>query len=208
MAADPDIRVLHIATPNHLHFPQVQTALAHKKHVICEKPLTLTSEESRMLLELDRFSGLAAAVCYNLRYYPLVHEARQMIRSGELGEVLLIQGSYLQDWLLFPTDWNWRLEPEKGGILRTVRDIGTHWLDMMRFVTGLEIEAVTADFLTAHRKRIRPAKETAAFRGGEGHKEEVTITTEDYAGVLLRFSNGARGSLNVSQISAGRKNRL
>ncbi|RPI85494.1 MAG: gfo/Idh/MocA family oxidoreductase, partial [Chloroflexi bacterium] len=148
MVSDPEIDVIHIATPNYLHYPQAKTALEAGKHVICEKPLALSSQQAADLIRLARKKNRVGVVNFNLRYYPLVFQARQMVREGKLGELYTIHGSYLQDWLLLPTDWNWRLEPEQGGTLRAVADIGSHWLDMVMFVSGLKIEAVLADFKT------------------------------------------------------------
>lgn len=209
LAADPEIDVIHITSPNYLHGKQMKAAFALGKNVLCEKPLTLTSEESREILEASRSSKGIGCICYNLRYYPMVQLARERVRGGEIGEILLAHGSYLQDWLLYPTDWNWRVEPEKGGALRVVGDIGTHWMDMIQFITGLKIEELVADRMIAYPKRLKPKTGVSAFQSpGEVGREEVSVQNEDYASILLRFSSGARGSLDVSQISAGRKNRL
>src|SRR5512146_2441255 len=165
MLADPDIDIVHLATPNHLHFPQAKAALLAGKHVICEKPLALNTKESAELVQLAADKKLVNAVNFNIRMYPLAQQARSMVRSGELGDVFILQGSYLQDWLLLPTDCNWRLEPDKGGTLRAVGDIGSHWLDLMTFVTGLRVEEVYADFKTFHKTRKKPAKPVETFTG-------------------------------------------
>lgn len=218
--ADPRIDVMHLAVPNNLHAPYAKAALKAGKHVLCEKPLATSSAESAELVELARITGLVGAVNYNLRFYPLVQEARQLVRQGKLGRTFLIHGSYLQDWLLFDTDWTWRLDPATGGSLRAVADIGTHWLDMVSFVTGLAIEEVFADLPIFYDKRKRPTEPTTSFSsastaGAAGNissnsksYEEIPITTEDAATILLRFEGGVRGSLTVSQVSAGRKNAL
>jgi predicted dehydrogenase len=209
LLADEQVDVVHITTPNHLHFPQVRDALAAGKHVVCEKPLVRTAAESVELLALAERSGLVHCVNFHNRFYPLVQEMRERVRAGEVGEVWNAHGGYLQDWLARPTDWNWRLEPEKAGELRTLGDIGTHWLDTAQFVTGLRVTEVLADLSTAIPRRRRPRGEVETFAGtDESERTEVDVTTEDLAHVLLRFENGARGSLVVSQVSMGRKNSL
>jgi predicted dehydrogenase len=170
----------------------------------------MTSAESKELVELAFASGRVAAVSYNLRFYPVVREARERIASGELGRIFAIHGSYLQDWLLYDTDWNWRLEAGLGGELRAVADIGTHWLDMLSWAAGLRVERVFADFATVHPTRRRPKDQVRTFAGGGdlADREQVKVSTEDLATILLRFEGGARGSLVVSQASSGRKNAL
>ncbi len=211
MCADPDLDVIHITSPNYLHYEHSKAALLAGKHVVCEKPLAMDSNQSAELLELADQMGLVHAVNFNLRFYPLVHQARGMVRAGELGDVHILQGSYLQDWLLLPTDWNWRLEPELGGQMRAVADIGSHWLDLMGFISGLKIEAVLADFATFLPVRQKPTSSIETYGGKlqtAVEYEPQTIHTEDYASILLRFKGGARGVVTVSQVSAGRKNRL
>ena len=211
MLADPAITAVHLATPNHLHFPHAKAALLAGKHVICEKPLAMNLQESAELVRLARETGLVNAINFNLRFYPIVRHARSLVQSGELGDVFILQGSYLQDWLLFPTDWNWRLEPGLGGSLRAVADIGSHWLDMTTFITGLRVEAVMADFKTFLPVRKKPARPIETFTGKMLQPSDYVdqpIHTEDYASILLRYTSGAHGVLTVSQVSAGRKNRL
>ena len=212
LIADPDIDVVHIASPNYLHFEQAKAALEADKHVICEKPLAMTAEESGELVQLARSKNLVNAVNFNIRFYPLVHEAKARIEEGDLGEqIYIIQGSYLQDWLLLDTDWNWRLEPDLGGELRAVADIGSHWMDLVTFITGTRIKSVFADFETFIPIRRKPKKKIDTFGGKmevDIEYEEKPIHTEDYAAVLIKFENGARGVMTVSQVSSGRKNRL
>jgi predicted dehydrogenase len=211
MIADPDINVVHLATPNFLHFPQAQAALMAGKHVVCEKPLAMNSNESAQLVKLAAEKNLVNAINFNLRFYPIVHHARSLVQSGELGSVYSIHGSYLQDWLLLETDWNWRLEPGLGGTLRAVADIGSHWLDLTTFITSLKVSEVMADFRTFIPVRKKPSKPIETFTGKMLKPEDYIdqpIATEDYASILLRYENGARGVLTVSQVSAGRKNRL
>ena len=209
LTADPAVDVVHICTPNHLHHPMAKAALQAGKHVVCEKPLATNSRQSSELVQLARETGLVAAVNYNLRYYPLCHEARARVQAGEIGEVRLIYGGYLQDWLFLPSDWNWRLDPALGGELRAVADIGTHWLDMVTWLTGLKVTAVMADLATFIPNRLKPRQSVDTFTGKiekSEQTEEVEVRTEDYAAVLLAFESGTRGVLIVSQISAGRKN--
>jgi predicted dehydrogenase len=212
LLADPAVEVVHVATPNREHFAQVSAALAAGKHVVCEKPLAMTPAETGELVRLAAASPhLVTAVNYNVRFYPLCLEARERVRGGRIGDVFHVTGSYLQDWLLHPTDYNWRVTAEAGGELRAVADIGTHLIDLVTFVTGLEVEAVCADLHTVHPVRQRPTggSETfAASAAGTRPTEPVRVTTEDYASILVRFAGGARGCFTVSQVTAGRKNCL
>lgn len=210
--SDPEATALHIATPNRFHFEMASAALERGKHVVCEKPLALDTEQSARLVEIARTRPeQAAAVNYNVRYYPLCIEARERIRRGELGRIFHVAGSYVQDWLLRRDDYNWRVLATEGGALRAVADIGTHWLDLVQWVTALEIESLSADLATVHPKRRRPRGEVETFAGTRRdalETEECEVTTEDYGAVLLRFRSGERGALWVSQVTAGRKNRL
>jgi predicted dehydrogenase len=209
LLADDRVDVVHLTTPNHLHYPQVKQALEAGKHTVCEKPLAMRSEQSAELVELARQSGLVHCTNFNIRFYPQVRQARALVAEGALGTVWNVHGGYLQDWLQLPTDWNWRLEPEKGGTLRAVADIGSHWLDLVQFVTGTRIESLLADLATAIPVRQRPAGEVETFAGADDvEREAAEMTTEDVAHILLRFENGTRGSLVVSQVSAGRRNSL
>jgi predicted dehydrogenase len=211
LVSDPRVDVVHVCTPNYLHYPMARAALEHSKHVICEKPLALTAKESVELVRSARSKGLAAVVNFNLRFYPLCLEARARVRSGELGEVRLIQGGYVQDWLTFPTDWNWRLEARQGGAMRAVADVGSHWMDMITWITGLEVAEVLADSVTFIPTRYKPRVEVETFQTKLLQPEDVEtvkINTEDCANVLLIFEGGARASMTVSQISPGRKNQL
>jgi len=211
MIADPEIQVVHLATPNHLHYSQAKAALGAGKHVICEKPLAMNSEESADLVRIAKDTGLVNVINFNIRFYPMAQQARQMVRNGDLGDLFVLQGSYLQDWLLLQTDWNWRLEPGLGGTLRAVGDIGSHWLDLLTFVTDLKVKEVFADFKTFHPIRKKPLKELETFTGKmltPEDYEDKPIHTEDYATILLHYENNTRGVLTVSQVSSGRKNRL
>jgi len=211
MIANPEITVVHLATPNYLHHAEAKAALLAGKHVVCEKPLAMSSKESAELVKLAAEKKLVNAINFNLRFYPLMHQARDMIQSGELGQLYIMQGSYLQDWLLYATDWNWRLQPELGGTLRAVADIGSHWFDLLTFISGLKVEEVYADFKTFLPVRKKPAKPVETFTGKVLQPSDYIdqpIHTEDYASILLHYENGARGVLTVAQVCAGRKNRL
>ncbi len=211
LLADGEIESVHITSPNRHHFEQTSQTLQAGKHVHCEKPLAMTSAESGALVQLASESGLAAGVNYNMRFYPLNWEVRSMIQRGTLGQIHSITGSYVQDWLLYPTDYNWRVLSSEGGKLRAVADIGTHWLDLVQFITGLSVTAVQADLKTVYTTRQRPTGEVETFSAkvqAPDATESIDIETEDSGAALLRFSNGAHGSLWVSQITAGRKNCL
>jgi len=207
--ADPAVQVVHVTSPNELHYPQVKAVLAAGRHVVCEKPLALTSAESRELVSLAAQSGLVNAVNFNIRWYPLNQHVATMVAAGELGDVRYVTGRYFQDWLLFDTDWNWRLESDQGGALRAVGDIGSHWLDLTSFLTGLRVEAVMAELTTFIPVRQKPAGPVLTFSTERAADTiPVEIHTEDTASVLLRYEGGARGSVNISQLSPGRKNSL
>jgi predicted dehydrogenase len=209
MLADPRVEVVHLTSPNHLHYPQAAAALAAGKHVVCEKPLAMTSAETAELVRLAQSSGLVHAVNFNIRFYPICRHLHQLVREGGLGDVRLVSGHYLQDWLLLDTDWNWRLEPERGGSLRAVADIGSHWMDLTSNLTGQRIVSVMADLKTFIPVRHQPAGPVETFASEpSGATTARTITTEDCATILLRYENGALGNLMVSQISAGRRNTL
>ena len=210
--ADADVHSVHLAVPNRLHFEMAGKALDAGKHVLCEKPLAMTSDESARLVEQAGGTQLAAGVNYNIRYYPLCLEAAAMRRRGDLGDVHHVCGSYVQDWLFWDTDYNWRVLAEEGGELRSVSDIGTHWLDLIHAITGLEVESVCADLKTVFPIRNRPIGEVETFSGkasaAPAATEPVDITTDDYGCILLRFVGGARGCVWTSQVTAGRKNCL
>jgi predicted dehydrogenase len=209
---DPNVRIVHITTPNHLHLDQAMRALLAGKHVICEKPLGMNTTETGELVALSRqYPNQAAVVHFNIRFYPMVLQAREIVRSGGIGEVYHVTGGYFQDWLLYDTDWNWRLVEGEGGRLRAVGDIGSHWMDLVHFVTGLEVVSLCADVRTFVPVRKKPRKSVATFKGKEQEApveyDEVPIRTEDWASVVFHYDNGGRGTMTVSQVDAGRKNR-
>ena len=209
LLADDRVEVVHVTSPNHLHHPQVKAILAAGRHVVCEKPLAMTSDESGELVRLAAGSGRVNGVNFNIRFYPLNQHVAEMVRDGRLGDVRLVSGHYFQDWLLLETDWNWRLEPGLGGSLRAVGDIGSHWLDLVAFMTGMHITEVMADlhtFIPTRRQPAGPVETFSTERAAETVERE--IGTEDVATILLRFDNGAQGSVAVSQLSPGRKNSL
>ena len=212
LLADDTVDVVHVTSPNREHFPQVKAILAAGKHVNCEKPLAMNVAESAELVALATDAeahGLVAAVNFNIRFYPLNQHLRDVVADGGLGEVRLISGHYFQDWLLYDTDWNWRLEPEAGGALRAVGDIGSHWTDLTSFISGLRVAQVMADMATFIPVRQQPAGPVETFSTERASKTiPREIKTEDLATVLLRYDNGARGVFTVSQLSAGRKNHL
>ena len=208
LLADATVDVVHITSPNSLHVEHARAAIAAGKHVVCEKPLAISSEGARELVDLARAAGVVNCVNFNQRFYPQAQEMAARVRDGSVGDLRLVSGSYLQDWLLEATDWNWRLDDAVGGPLRAVGDIGSHWMDLACFVTGRRIEAVMADLVTVHPVRHAPAGSVETFQAAGGETTPHEIRTEDIANLLLRFAGGLRGALTVSQVSPGRKNRL
>lgn len=209
LLADDQVDVVHVTSPNRHHFEQTKAALAAGKHVLCEKPLAMTASESRELVQLAADSGLVTGVNYNIRYYPLCLEAADRCRCGQTGPVFHVHGSYVQDWLLLDTDYNWRVEAKDGGALRAIADIGTHWLDLMQFILNDRVVSVCADLQTVHPTRHQPVGGAQTFSDNHAAATQpVSITTEDAGSVLLKFSRGTRGVLSVSQVTAGRKNCL
>lgn len=211
LLASPRVTVVHNATPNQLHFAINREALQAGKHVVSEKPLALTVEEASALVRLANETGLVNAINFHYRGYPLVQQMRAMIARGDIGRVWSVHGSYMQDWLLYPTDFNWRILPEMGGESRAIADIGSHWCDLAQWVTGQRISRVMSRLATMLPVRYRPRERVQTFAqvAEEGeHGEEVQVRTEDYGAVLFDMEGGATGSFMVSQVSAGRKNRL
>jgi predicted dehydrogenase len=207
LLADPAIDAVHVCTPNQLHFPMVKAALEAGKHVVCEKPLATSVAEALQMVALAKKTGLANCTFHNIRAYPQAQNMRRIIESGELGEVWAVQGTYSQDWLLYDTDWNWRIVI---GPSRTFADIGSHWCDLAEFVTGLKIRNVCADLHTFHKTRRKPKGPVQTFTEASTPASElnqVAIETEDFGSMIFDMGE-ARGAMTVSQISAGRKNRL
>jgi predicted dehydrogenase len=208
LLADPRVDVVHVTSPNHAHFPQVTALLNAGKHVVCEKPLAMTAAESAEMVRIAAASGRVAAVCYNTRFYPLNQQARGMVAAGELGDIRLVTGHYHQDWLSRDTDWNWRLEPDAGGALRAVGDIGTHWADLTSFIVGMRPSEILAELVTFIPERRQPVGPVETFTAATGATEPRRIETDDAAQILLRYPNGARGAVTISQVSVGRKNAM
>jgi predicted dehydrogenase len=206
-----EIAAVHICTPNVDHFPMSLAAIEAGKAVLCEKPLTMTVDEARRLVDAANARNAVNCVQHNLRYSPVVQQIRQMLLAGDLGDIMIVQGTYSQDWLLYETDWNWRLDTKANGKLRVMGDIGSHWMDMIQYLTQLQITAVCADLATFHKKRKRPKRSVETFSGKKfepNDYEEVPIDTDDFGVVMLRLGDRARGAFTVSQVSAGRKNRF
>ncbi|MBO8136268.1 Gfo/Idh/MocA family protein [Dickeya fangzhongdai] len=207
----PGLEVVHNCTPNYLHAAINRQAMLAGKHIFSEKPLCMTSEEARELVALAQEKGIVHGVSFVYRHFAMVQQAASMIRQETLGRLFAVHGGYLQDWMLYETDYNWRVDAAKGGLSRTVADIGSHWCDTIQFVTGRKIVEVMADLSTVYPTRKASRHAAATFGGPDAaaaEYEDKPVTTEDFAAILLRFDDGSRGSLTVSQVSAGRKNRL
>jgi predicted dehydrogenase len=206
---DPDVSVVHVATPNHLHYPVISAALAKGKHVISDKPLAATAAESRKLVDEAKRAKVVAAVTFNYRGNPLVQQARHAIAKGDIGKPTFLHGYYLQDWLIKDTDYSWRLDPEKGGASSALGDIGSHWCDLAQHMTGLRITHVLGDVTTVIPQRKKPRVAREAFQtSGSADLENVDIRVDDLASVLVRFDNGAKGTFTAGQVCAGHKNDL
>ncbi|WP_017726475.1 Gfo/Idh/MocA family protein [Halalkalibacterium ligniniphilum] len=204
---DEEVEVIHNCTPNHVHFDVMKYALEKNKHIISEKPLALNSKQSEQLLQLAEKSRGIAGVCFNYRFFPMVQQLKAMISDRQHGKPFLVRGGYIQDWLLYPSDYNWRLEPEMNGPSRAIADIGSHWCDTIQFVLGKKIVAVFADLETVHKERFKAKEEQQTFGSAtSGEVEKRLISTEDFGSVLVRFEDGVKGSFTVSQVTAGRKN--
>jgi predicted dehydrogenase len=206
----PEVDVVHITAPNRFHCEMAMAALEAGKHCICEKPLALDTSETAGIMKAAAARSTVFAVNYNVRFYAAVLQLRHLVARGDLGAIIHVNGSYMQDWLFKDTDYNWRLLPQEGGKLRAVADIGTHWMDTASFILGAKITSVFADLQTWHKTRQRPLGEVQTFAKSSGtiRYASYDVETEDFANVLLQFSNGARGNLGVSQVAAGRKNCL
>src|ERR1700682_2294053 len=205
LLADKAVQAVHLAVPNVLHYELSKKAVLAGKHVLCEKPLAMNSKESAELVELARSRKVAAAGSYNVRFYPLNLEARDRVRRGDVGQIFAVNGSYTQDWLFYDTDYNWRVLADQGGELRAISDVGTHWMDLLTTITGLDVESVYADLQTVHPIRKRPKGEVQTYTGktqAPVETEGVNISTEDYGAVLFRLKGGAKGTLHASQSRA------
>lgn len=207
---DPDVQVVHVATPNHLHAPVISAAIARGRHVVSDKPLATTVSDAEALLEQATRAGIVHAVTFNYRGNPLVQHARAAMRRGDIGRCHFVHGQYLQDWLLEPADYSWRVDPQQGGGSSSMGDIGSHWCDLAEHITGLRIVEVLAEMTTVVPQRIRPKTGRQAFEAPD-HGTDVDVVdvqVDDLASLLLRFDNGAKGSVSVGQVCAGHKNDL
>jgi predicted dehydrogenase len=208
LAADPAVHVVHNTTPNAFHGPVIRAALAHRKHIVSEKPLASTAHEAKALWDAAEAAGVVHAVTFNYRGNPMVQQARAMVAAGEIGPVHYVHGAYLQDWLLKPTDYSWRLDPAVGGASSAFADIGSHWCDLVQHVTGQRIVSLLADLTTVVGTRYRPREARGTFSGGDERGEPVRIASEDLATLLVRFEGGATGTASIGQVCAGHKNDL
>ncbi len=204
---DPEIDAIHNCTPNHLHLEVNQKIIRAGKHVFSEKPLGLDADESaQMMATLSEYPEIVAGINFCYRMTPLVQDMKHRIKNGEIGDIYLVHGSYLQDWLLYDTDYNWRVVKEFAGPSRCVADIGSHWIDTAQTVLGSRICEVCADVVTVLPTRKKPVMEVETYAIVEDMEyEDVAVTTEDYAGVLVKFENGVTGLFHCSQVCAGRK---
>ena len=207
LAVSPDIDVVHICTPNDLHQPLAEAALAAGKHVICEKPLAIDPGGAGGLLAAADAAGVIATVPFVYRFYPMVREARARM-ARDAGTIRLIHGGYLQDWLSTDHDDNWRVDVAASGASRAFADIGSHWCDLVEFVTGDRLRSVCAELVTALPERVARGHVRAFETTGDEDGRMRSVTTEDVAVVMFRTHAGVTGSLVVSQISSGHKNQL
>jgi predicted dehydrogenase len=206
---DPDIQVVHNATPNNLHYAVNSAAIAKGKHVVSDKPLAMTADEAKQLRDQATKAGIVHAVTFNYRGNPLVQQARLAIARGDIGKPTFIHGQYIQDWLLKDTDYSWRLEPDKGGASSALGDIGSHWCDLAQHMAGVRITEVLGEITTTIKTRKKPTGSREAFATDRGGATiDVDIKVEDLASVLVRFDNGAKGAFSVGQVCAGHKNDL
>jgi predicted dehydrogenase len=209
--SDSSIDAVHVCTPNAEHYQMAKDALQAGKHVLCEKPLSTTVNEAEQLVALAAQKGLRNCICHNLRCYPMVQQMRALCESGELGDILVVQGTYSQDWLLYDTDWNWRVDAKAAGASRCMGDIGSHFFDMAEYVTGLRVNSLCADLQIFHRTRKKPKGPVETFANklmGPADYEEVPVETEDFGAVVFRMGDRSRGCMSASQVAAGRKNGL
>lgn len=211
MIDNEQLDCVHVCTPNNTHYEIAMYAMEKGVNVICEKPMTTTVEEAQKLLAFAKEKGVVHAMNFNCRFYPLAFQMREMVKSGEVGDIYTIHGGYLQDWLFYDTDYSWRLESAVSGASRAFSDIGSHWIDLVEFVTGLKVVEVMADFEIFHKTRKKPKRAIETYSGmalRPEDYEEVPIDTEDYATVLFHFDNGAHACCNITQVFAGRKNQM
>lgn len=202
-----DIDVLHVCTPNDTHFAYVMAAIEAGVNVICEKPLATNLADAEVMSDAATKAGVVATVPFVYRYHPLVREIRARRIAGDFGDVTLLHGSYLQDWLLNEHSSSWRVDASIGGASRAFADIGTHWCDLAEFVSGERFATVSATTSITYATRRAPDSPSfSSGRGGEGAR--LVVTTEDVASATFRTERGIIANTVISQVSAGRKNRL
>ena len=206
-----NLDTVHICTPNNTHCEIALYAFSKGVNVICEKPFCCNIKDAEIMVKAAEESGLVHALNFHNRFYPVVHHLKQMIQNDDLGRIVSVHGVYLQDWLLYDTDYDWRLSPQASGYTRAVADIGSHWLDLAEFVTNMKITEVVAEISTVHKIRKVNKKQVNTFEKPDEDQTkytEVQIDTDDMAGLLLKFSNGALGSVMISQLFSGKKNNV
>ncbi len=205
LLADPEIDAVHNCTPNFLHLSINKEIIKSGKHLLSEKPLCMNYQEAQELVKLkEQYPDSVAAVNFNYRLNPMVQEIKNRIKAGEIGDVRIMTGSYQQDWLLYDTDYSWRLEPEVSGISCAIADIGSHWMDAVQHVTGHKITEVMADLKTVIAVRKKPTRQTETFTSSvPSEYEEVEVKNEDYGAVMFHTDKGATGVYHVSELAAG-----
>lgn len=204
--SDPDIHVIHNCTPNKPHYVINKEALNLGRHVFSEKPLAMTLEEAEELQELAEKKGAKTAINFCYRYYPVVQEMAFRVRRGDAGQIIMVTGTWFQDWLSNPTDYSWRLETSESGSSNITADLGSHWFDLIQFVTGLKITKVIGDFATLIQIRKKPDRQVLAFeKADEVKTKDFKVKLEEYSAVLFRLSNGSPGSFTMCQACNGRK---
>lgn len=206
---DSEVIAVHNCTPNYLHYEINHEVLMAGKHILSEKPLGMSSEQTKALAQLAQTSAGVSGVAFNYRHYPLIAEIKHHLSMQTYGKVNLVYGGFLQDWLLRNTDYNWRLEPKYNGASRALADIGSHWCDTVQYILGKRIVKVFADLKTVHAKRLKQKeKANLSETYSDASYEEIPMETEDYGSVLVHFEDGIQGVFTISQVSAGRKNKL
>jgi predicted dehydrogenase len=203
---DGSIDVVHVCSPNRLHYDMNKAAILAGKHIMSEKPLAMTFEEAARLTELSDKKGTVTGINFCYRYYPLILEMALRGRSSDAGIIRMVTGTWFQDWLSEASDWTWRLDKKEAGASNIAADLGSHWFDLVQFISGLDITEVMSDFSTIIPVRKKPAGQVLAFRKTlDKDGCEVKVELEEYAAVLFRLSNGAPGSFTTCQAAHGRK---
>ena len=204
--AASDVDAVHICTPNASHVPFAVQLMEAGKHVLCEKPLGVSLADAQQAAAVAERTGMVNTMPFAYRFHPMVRELRARVQDPGFGAVNLVHGSYLQDWLLNPRATSWRVDPAAGGPSRAFGDIGSHWCDLVEWVTGDRIASLVAT--TSITIKQRPAATAASFSAAEVDAPLIDVTTEDTALIMFRTANDVAGSAVISQLSAGRKNRL